>query len=103
MRPICPCILTGVHIDNIGNCIVDRDTGLNCKWFLLKDPLTTQLGNIYSNSILDLFDKVNTYRKLCFETKLELIKQTCDISYVFGGCGGNPKEIIELAITQLSE
>lgn len=98
MRPICPCILTGLHIDNLGNCVVDEDTGLNCKWFLLKDPHTIKLGNIYEENITSLFNKVNTYRKKCFETKLPFIIKSCDVSYIFGGCGGNPKDIIMLAM-----
>lgn len=100
MRPICPCILTGVHIDNLGNCVVDRDTGLNCKWFLLKDPQTIKLGNINTENVLELFHKVNAYREKCFDTKFDLIKSLGNVSYVFGGCGGNPKDIIEMAISQ---
>jgi len=100
MRPICPCILTGVHIDNLGNCVVDQDTGLNCKWFLLKDPQTIKLGNINTENIRELFHAVNAYRKKCFDSKFNLIKSLGNISYVFGGCGGNPKDIIEMAISQ---
>lgn len=98
MRPICPCILTGLHIDNLGNCVVDKGTGLNCKWFLLKDPHTIKLGNIYTEEIDSLFMKANEYRKTCFINKISEIKKLCDISYIFGGCGGNPKDIIELAM-----
>lgn len=97
MRPICPCILTGLHIDNFGNCIVDRDTGLNCKWFLLKDPQTVKVGNIKSEGVHELLNSVNEYRKNCFNTKNELIKSLLNVNYVFGGCGGNPKDIIILA------
>lgn len=100
MRPICPCILTGVHIDNLGNCVVDKDTGFNCKWFLLKNPNTISLGNIQSESIFSLFQKVNLYRKDCFERKYNLIKDLCNVTYVFGGCGGNPKDIVSLALKQ---
>lgn len=101
MRPICPCILTGLHIDNLGNCVVDRDTGLNCKWFLLRDPCTIELGNIKKENILSLFDKVCSYRKKCFEKNLDMIKTSCNLSYVFGGCGGNPKDIISLALDNI--
>lgn len=101
MRPICPCILTGMHIDNLGNCVVDKDTGLNCKWFLLKDPQTIILGNIYTEKAPELFHKVNEYRKKCFITKSDLINSMCDVDYTFGGCGGNPKDIIGLAKVQL--
>lgn len=100
MRPICPCILTGLHIDIFGNCIVDADTGLNCKWFLLKDPNTIKIGSIKQTNVLDLFEKVNEYRKYCFVTKKELIKTSCDVSYIFGGCGGNPRDIIRLVEEQ---
>ncbi len=100
MRPICPCILTGLHIDNLGNCVVDEDTGLNCKWFLLKEPRTITLGNIQSESVVSLFQKVNLYRRNCFQSKIELIRELCNVSYVFGGCGGNPKDIISLAQMQ---
>lgn len=98
MRPICPCILTGLHIDNMGNCVVDEDTGLNCKWFLLKEPRTVIIGNIHNENIVSLFEKVNLYRKTCFEEKRDLIETSCNVSYIFGGCGGNPKDIIELGI-----
>lgn len=96
MRPICPCILTGLHIDNLGNCLVDEDTGLNCKWFLLQDPRTVILGNIYDNTAEELKEKVTEYRKMCFATKSEQIEHAFNVSYVFGGCGGNPKDIIAL-------
>lgn len=98
MRPICPCIFTGLHIDNLGNCVVDKVTGLNCKWFLLKDPHTIKLGNIYTEGIDSLFMKVNEYRKKCFSNRISEIKKLCDISFAFGGCGGNPKDIIKLAL-----
>lgn len=103
MRPICPCILTGIHVDNLGNCVVDKATGLNCKWFLLQDPQTIKLGDVFTNNISDLFYKVNEYRKNCFSTKWDLIKSICNVDYVFGGCGGNPKNIIQLAIKQLGQ
>lgn len=98
MRPICPCILTGLHIDNYGNCIVDQDTGFNCKWFLLKERPIVKLGNIRTENIFSLFEKICLYRKKSFDIKLDEIRSTCDMSYVFGGCGGNPKDIIELAV-----
>ena len=73
MRPICPCILTGLHIDNFGNCIVDKDTGLNCKWFLLKNPSTIKIGNIKQSKICDLFNKVNNYREHCFDIQKGIV------------------------------
>jgi len=100
MRPICPCIMTGIHIDNVGNCVVDEDTGLNCKWFLLKDPRTVNLGNIKSSCVGELFEKVMEYRKNAFATRKAKILEECAVSYIFGGCGGNPKDIIDLVLKQ---
>lgn len=98
MRPICPCIMTGLHIDNVGNCVVDKETGLNCKWFLLKNPTTTIIGNINNSSVISLFEKVSDYRKKAFNAHKKQIIDSCSVSYVFGGCGGNPKDIIDLVL-----
>ena len=100
MRPICPCIMTGIHIDNVGNCVVDEETGLNCKWFLLKDPRTIKIGNIKTSSVDELFGKVTEYRRSLFLTRKKQIINSCAVSYVFGGCGGNPKDIIDLVMQQ---
>lgn len=98
MRPICPCILTGLHIDNVGNCVVDSLTGLNCKWFLLKNPDTQILGNIFDENVIDLFDTVENNRRERFvNSKSEILNQ-CNVSYIFGGCGGNPQDIISLTL-----
>ena len=97
MRPICPSILTGIHIDNLGNCIVDASTGLNCKWFLLRNPSTAVIGNIKEKSLRQLFESVKEYRTACFNNNIDIIDRECSISYVFGGCGGNPKDIINYA------
>lgn len=96
MRPVCPAILTGLHIDNQGNCIVDSVTGLNCKWFLLSNPHTKIIGNIFDSSILDLQSKVIAYREKCFKENIKKINEYERMDYVFGGCGGNPSEIIGL-------
>ena len=98
MRPICPCILAGLHIDNTGNCVVDEDTGLNCKWFLLQDPRIVKLGNARECSVKELYQRASEYRKNVFQAKKKQIEQSGSVSYVFGGCGGNPKDIIELAM-----
>lgn len=96
MRPICPAILNGLHIDNKGNCIVDTVTGFNCKWFLLKDPHTTTIGNITQYSAEELLEMAKKYRDDCWEKNKQTINEYETISYVFGGCGGNPAQIIAL-------
>lgn len=96
-RPICPTIITGVHIDDIGNCVVDSETGLNCKWFLLREPMTKILGNVRKDSLVTMFKSVREYRRRCFETDGNGVRHCESVEYVFGGCGGSPRKIIQLA------
>jgi hypothetical protein len=96
-RPICPSILAGIHIDNIGNCVVDADTGLNCKWFLLREPKVKVIGNIRKTHVADLLKQVRDYRQHCFATNTRHISKAETVDYVFGGCGGNPSRILSLA------
>lgn len=102
-RPICPTIITGLHIDNVGNCIVDSETGLNCKWFLLGEPMENDLGNIRSNDfdLAKMFKKARDYRRSRFEAKDNGFHRYESTEFVFGGCGGNPREIIPLARNHL--
>lgn len=96
-RPICSAILTGLHIDNMGDCIVDRQSGLNCKWFLLNEPDTYTIGNIKEDDVPVLFKKVNDYRKQQFDINRDLFNEYRQGKFVFGGCGGNISEVFKLA------
>lgn len=96
-RPICPTIITGLHIDNIGDCVVDYQTGLNCKWFLLGEPMIKILGNIRKDSLAGMFNSAREYRKKCFEKNGNGVRECESTEYVFGGCGGSPRKIIQLA------
>lgn len=96
-RPICPTIITGVHIDNIGNCVVDSETGLNCKWFLLQEPMVKILGNVRKADVETLFKIAREYRRKCFHMNGNGVRRCESIEYVFGGCGGSPQKIIQLA------
>lgn len=96
-RPICPTIITGVHIDNIGNCVVDSETGLNCKWFLLQEPMVRILGNVRKDDLKTLFKSVRKYREKCFATNGDGVRSCESIEYAFGGCGGSPQKIIQIA------
>ena len=96
-RPICPTIITGLHIDDVGNCVVDRDTGLNCKWFLLREPLIKIIGNFREDDLSNLYTKVREYRRWCFNNNKDAIQECEETDYTVGGCGGNPKEIIKIA------
>ncbi|MFA4994113.1 MAG: radical SAM protein [Bdellovibrionales bacterium] len=100
-RPICPSIIAGVHINDVGNCIVDGDTGLNCKWFMLENPAIKVLGNIREDSLATLFSRVKEYRKKCFAESSDGLQRPRSTEYIFGGCGGSPKRIMHLAENHL--
>lgn len=92
-RPICPAIITGLHFNNIGDCIVDRETGLNCKWFMLKEPEISVIGN-FKDDVSELFNRMNQYRRNYFLNYADGIDFN---EFIFGGCGGNVKDIFMLA------
>ncbi len=94
-RPICPAVLTGLHIDYIGNVVADQNTGLACKWFMLKEPTVHTIGDVRTDNLATLLEEVKDYQCTCFENP-EKIKN-CQVDYTFGGCGGNPKEILGIA------
>ena len=96
-RPMCPAIIAGIHIDNTGNCIVDKLSGLNCKWFLLTEPDPKILGNIKNDSALELFNRVLTYRRNALTNNKEIIMSYAHQKFVFGGCGGNIFDVINIA------
>jgi len=92
-RNLCPAALTSVHIDNIGNCVVDRETGLSCSWFMLREPELTAIGNIKEDTLLQMRKKTIDYRLSRLERTLEIQKTVPD--YPFGGCGGSPSLLLE--------
>lgn len=92
-RPICPSVLTGLHFNNMGKCIVDRETGLNCAWFMLNEPKISVIGDFHYN-VDELLEIINCRRKEYFSKKTG---NTIDGDFIFGGCGGNTKRIFELA------
>lgn len=97
-RPICPAIITGLHFNNMGNCIIDKETGLNCIWFMLKEPKISIIGN-YKDDLDELYDTIDKIRRNFFSHYLD------GSSYkdVFGGCGGNRQEIFQKARTCMFE
>lgn len=84
--PICPAGISGMHITNIGECVVHQDTGLSCPWFDLYDPITVTLGNIRTVSIKELWASVREYRKKQLKRTLQWMNET--EPDIFGGCGG---------------
>jgi len=89
--PICPAVISGIHIDCNNNIIVDKLTGLSCSWFWLKTPKVKKITNLMVND--SLFEKILDYRN----SKLENVKSMVNKIKIkpFGGCGGNIKYLLE--------
>lgn len=100
-RPLCPCILTGVHINHIGNCIVDVEAGLNCKWFMLQESPMREIGSIRDENLLTLDSRVRKNKIDLFEQNSSKINEYGRVDHIYGGCGGSPKNIINLAKQQV--
>ncbi len=92
-RNLCPAALTSIHINNRGNCVVDRKTGLSCSWFMLREPELTPIGNMKEDTLLQMRKKTIDYRLSRLGRTLEIQKTVPD--YPFGGCGGSPSLLLE--------
>lgn len=95
-RPVCPMILTGIHINNIGDCVIDENSGLPCAWFMLEEPNYTSIGNIRDNPLINLANKLDEIRVRHFSKFKNIIEKH---NYIFDGGGG----IIENWINKYEE
>lgn len=102
-RPMCPSIITGLHINYLGDCTTDSETGLNCKWFMLKESSMKKIGSIREDLLEDLFKKSEENKAQLFEKNAALIEENSKVNYLFGGCGGSPRNILTLAKSLLNK
>ena len=100
-RPMCPVILTGLHINHIGECTVDCETGLNCKWFIIREAKMSRIASIREETIGSIFRKVEKNKLDLFKKNIQSINEYGSVDHLFGGCGGSPKNVISLAKSQL--
>ncbi len=91
-RPICPASIAGIHINNIGKYVVHKTTGLSCQWFLLCEPEYYNLGDVRTDDLSQLNKKIRMYRRQQLKNVFSLLKDSSE--WIFGGCGGQPKEIL---------
>lgn len=93
--PICPSVLSGVHILYDGTVAVDKLSGLSCHWFWLEEPQIHSMKNVKEySSIKDMENDIFRYR----HDRLQFVKSkaTSITKKVFGGCGGDIKELLEV-------
>ena len=93
--PICPAMISGIHINHDGIITVDRETGFSCHWFWLKDPKVKSLANFNGTGTWKEYSKlVRTYREGQTEIVRSYLNSSDNELYVFGGCGGSIKELL---------
>lgn len=93
--PFCPSVITGYHISNDNKITIDHRTGLSCHWFWLDEPNVDIMFDL--NDITDfkaISKQIIDIRKERFNEFLR-IKDSL-ITDIFGGCGGNKKDIFEI-------
>jgi hypothetical protein len=93
-RSVCPAVFCGLHVDVTGNCVVDKRTGLNCKWFMMQEPDVLYLGNVLTDKVQTLLQRIRYYRQQAMNVN-ETITDLRATRFQFGGCGGDPCDIVE--------
>lgn len=94
--PVCPSVISGVHIDYSGYVTVDKTTGLSCNWFWLEEPKTNRLKHCSSYENLEMITKeVIDYRGRCIENVRTFLERGKHVGMAFGGCGGDVTKLFK--------
>jgi len=93
-KPICPSAIASLHINNVGKYVVDKETGLSCPWFFLKEPEYFEVGDVREDEIRVVLKRMIEYRKERRSNIESIIKNISQ--HVFGGCGGDITKLLEL-------
>lgn len=91
--PTCPATISGIHITNTNNIILDKRTGLSCPWFWLDEPQLQVVGNIQDMNYDEIVNKILEYRSSKL-SDVEDMEKHIEL-YPFGGCGGNAKQLLK--------
>lgn len=94
--PTCPATISGIHVTNTNNIILDKRTGLSCPWFWLDEPQLQVIGNIENMDYNEIVKTILAYRASKL-TDVEEMEQHVEL-YPFGGCGGNAKKLLRTYI-----
>ena len=87
--PICPAVISGIHISYDSYITVDRFSGLSCHWFWLENHDTYRIKKFDSAvSLQEIKEQIFLYRDKRIPYVEGYLKQKKDIGSAFGGCGG---------------
>ncbi len=93
VRPLCSGIIDGIHIDHLGNCVVDSLTGLSCGWFIAEESKMQVIGNVRHDKVSTLREKVRQYRLERLENTLAILQRRGPI--IACGGGARPSEWVQ--------
>ena len=94
--PVCPSVISGIHIDSSGRITTDKKTGLSCHWFWLDEPQTIQLMHCSDhNDINSIAEIICNYRDGCIDNVRNFLEQGEHVGMAFGGCGGDVTKIFQ--------
>lgn len=91
--PICPATISGIHVTNTNNIILDKRTGLSCPWFWLDEPQLEVIGNIQNMDYNKIVNEILKYRLSKLSEVVDMEKHV--ELYPFGGCGENTKQLLK--------
>ena len=93
--PICPAMISGIHINNSGDITVDEATGFSCHWFWLKNPAIKRIGTLTGTTKWEEYSqKIIDYRLGLTKSIVSKIDSFNDEGTVFGGCGGSVRDLL---------
>ena len=95
--PICPAAISGIHITNANQVVVDEKTGLSCGWFWLINPKMIKIGNIITMSAQEITEEIINFRKSRLSNVVSIEKSLKPNP--FGGCGGDAKRLLQQYIS----
>lgn len=96
--PICPAVISGIHISYNSDIVVDGISGLSCPWFWLEEPkLHTVLELKLGTGLSEIKQSIVAYRNEKLSNVQELqslyMGKDCE-NLTFGGCGGDIKLLL---------
>lgn len=91
--PTCPATISGIHVTNTNNIILDKRTGLSCPWFWLDEPQLEVIGNIQNMNYDEIVNSILKYRQSKL-LDIKYMEKNIEL-YPFGGCGGNAKQLLK--------
>lgn len=93
--PFCPSLVAGICITYNNEITLDHRTGLSCHSFWLEDPERDVIcPNLYDGiSIEEITDRLVAARIERFEEFKNNIREYCSKTEIFGGCGGNKRDV----------